>query len=363
MSVSFTGLVAHRDPANLSFRAEPGLFDVDYLKRFAQAHEAGGFDRVLIGYGSTAPDGLHLGTYVTAVTEKLGVMLAHRPGFVAPTLAARTLATIDNLSRGRASVHIISGADDAEQQRDGDFLNKNERYARTDEYVGLLRRLWTADAPFDHDGKYYRFKGGFISEKPVQKPYIPIFFGGSSEAAIEAAGRHADIFALFGETLAQVKDQVARVRAAAARHGRGIEFSLSLRPILAKTEDLAWERAEKILARTRAERAKLGLTDFAGAPGSEGSARLLQAAAQGDRVDKRLWTGVARITGAQGNTTGLVGTPAQVADALLDYYDLGVTTFLIRGFDPLEDAIQYGSELIPLVREAVANRPAARIAA
>jgi alkanesulfonate monooxygenase len=363
MSVSFTGLVAHRDPANFSFRAEPGLFDVDYLKRFAQAHEAGGFDRVLIGYGSTAPDGLHLGTYVTAVTEKLGVMLAHRPGFVAPTLAARTLATIDNLSRGRASVHIISGADDAEQQRDGDFLNKNQRYARTDEYVGLLRRLWTADAPFDHDGKYYRFKGGFISEKPVQKPHIPIFFGGSSEAAIEAAGRHADIFALFGETLAQVKEQVARVRAAAARHGRSIEFSLSLRPILAKTEDLAWERAEKILARTRAERAKLGLSDFAGEPGSEGSARLLQAAAQGDRVDKRLWTGVARITGAQGNTTGLVGTPAQVADALLDYYDLGVTTFLIRGFDPLEDAIQYGSELIPLVREAVANRPAASIAA
>jgi alkanesulfonate monooxygenase len=80
-------------------------------------------------------------------------------------------------------------------------------------------------------------------------------------------------------------------------------------------------------------------------------------------VDKRLWTGVARVTGAPGNTTGLVGTPAQVADAMLDYYDLGITTFLIRGFDPLEDAIQYGEELIPLVREAVANRPAKNIAA
>jgi len=363
MSVSFTGLVAHRNPADLTFRAEAGLFDVDYLKRFAQAHEAGGFDRVLIGYGSTQPDGLHLGTYVTAVTEKLGVMLAHRPGFVAPTLAARTLATIDQLSRGRASVHIISGADDVEQQRDGDFLGKDERYARTDEYVGLLRRLWTSEAPFDHEGRYYRFNGGFIAEKPVQKPHIPIFFGGSSEAAIEAAGRHADIYALFGETLAQVAGQVARVRAAAAKHGRQIGFSLSLRPILAKTEDLAWERAEAILARTRAERAKLGLQDFSGAPRSEGSARLLHAAAQGDRLDKRLWTGVARVTGAQGNSTALVGTPAQVADALLDYYDLGVTTFLIRGFDPLEDAIQYGQELIPLVREAVANRPAASIAA
>jgi len=362
MFVSFTGLVAHRNPADFTLRAEAGVFDVDYLKRIAQAHEASGFDRVLIGYGSTSPDGLHLGTYVTAVTEKLGVMLAHRPGFVAPTLAARTLATIDQLSRGRASVHIISGADDTEQQRDGDFLNKDERYARTDEYVGLLRQLWTSDAPFDHDGKYYKFKGGFVAEKPVQKPHIPIFFGGSSPAAIEAAGRYADIYALFGETLAQVAEQVGRVRAAAAKHGRSIGFSLSLRPILADTEDQAWARADAILARTRAERARLGLEDFSGPPRSEGSARLLQAAAQGDRLDKRLWTGVARVTGAQGNSTALVGTPAQVADALLDYYDLGVSTFLIRGFDPLEDAIDYG-RLIALVRDAVANRPAPSIAA
>jgi alkanesulfonate monooxygenase len=363
MTVSFIGFVAHRKPTDLSFRPEPGLFDVDYLKRLARAHEASGFDRVLIGYGSTLPDGLHLGTYVTAVTEKLRVLLAHRPGFVAPTLAARTLSTIDNLSGGRASVHIISGATDSEQQRDGDFLGKDERYARTDEYIGLLRRLWTSETPIDHDGTYYRFKAGYIAEKPVQKPHIPIYFGGSSEAAVETAGRHADVYTLFGETLEQVAEHVARIRAAAARHGRNISFSLSLRPIVAKTEDLAWQRADAILARTRAERAKLGLGDFAGPPSSEGSARLLKAAALGDRVDKRLWTGVARVTGAPGNTTGLVGTPAQVADAMLDYYDLGITTFLIRGFDPLEDAIQYGEELIPLVREAVANRPAKNIAA
>jgi alkanesulfonate monooxygenase len=363
MTVSFTGLVAHCNPADFELRSASGTFDVDYLKAFAQAHEEVGFDRVLIGYSSTAPDGLHLGTYVTAVTKKLGLMLAHRPGFVAPTLAARTLATIDQLSKGRVSVHIISGAEDVEQQRDGDFLNKDERYARTDEYVGLLRRLWTSDEPFDHDGKYYRFKGGFVQEKPVQKPHIPVFFGGSSDAAIEAAGRHADIYALFGETLEQTREKIARVRAAAARHGRNIEFSLSLRPILADTEERAWQRADAILERTRAQRAALGLQDFTGAPRSEGSARLLLAASQGERLDKRLWTGVARVSGAAGNTTALVGTGEQVADALLDYYDLGITTFLIRGFDPLEDAIQYGRELIPLVREAVANRPPHSVAA
>lgn len=363
MSVSFTGLVAHRDPADAVGRAAKGQFDTDYLRRFAVAHEEAGFDRVLIGYGSTSPDGLHLGTYVAAVTQKLGIMLAHRPGFVAPTLAARTFATIDQLSGGRASVHIISGADDVEQQRDGDYLNKEERYARTDEYVGLLRRLWTSEEPFDHEGRYYRFKGGFVQEKPVQKPHIPVFFGGSSDAAIEASGKHADIYALFGETLDQVREKVARVRAAAARHGRTIEFSLSLRPILADTEEAAWKRADAILERTREQRATLGLKDFDGTPKSEGSARLLLAASQGERLDKRLWTGVARVTGAGGNSTALVGTGEQVADALLDYYDLGIKTFLIRGFDPLEDALQYGWELIPLVRDAVKNRPVPSVAA
>lgn len=360
MPIDFTGLVAHVTPSE-AYPPQPGAFDRDYLRSLAQAHEASGFARVLIGYGSVFPDGLHLGTYVTGVTETLGVMLAHRPGFVAPTLAARTFATIDQLSGGRASIHIITGASDDEQQRDGDFLDKDQRYARSDEYVGLLRRLWTETAPFDHEGTYYRFKAGFASVKPVQKPYIPINFGGSSEAAIEAAGKHADVYALFGETLAQVREQVARVRAAAARHGRQIRFSLSLRPILADTEEAAWARADAILERVRSVRAGGNLYIRGGQP-SVGALRLLDAAARGDRHDKRLWTAIARETGAAGNSTSLVGTVDQVADALLDYYDLGVTTFLIRGFEPLEDAIAYG-DLITRTHEFVAARDRNRIAA
>ena len=354
MPVDFSGLIAHVDPSEASLQA-PGAFDRLYLREIALAHEASGFDRVLIGYGSTYPDGLHLGTYVTSVTERLGVMLAHRPGFVAPTLAARTFATIDQLSGGRASIHIISGASDEEQQRDGDFLSKDERYARSDEYVGLLRRLWTSDVPFDHEGTYYRFKGGFSSVKPLQKPHIPINFGGSSEAAIEAAGRHANIYALFGETLAQVREQVAKVRAAAARHGRTIRFSLSLRPILAETEEAAWRRADDLLARVRALPAAGTERPPRGGQPSVGSLRLLEAASRGDRHDKRLWTAIAKETGAAGNSTALVGTVDQVADALLDYYDLGITTFLMRGFDPLEDAVAYGA-LVARTKQLVADR-------
>src|SRR5205823_14396276 len=98
-------------------------------------------------------------------------------------------------------------------------------------------------------------------------------------------------------------------------------------------------------------------------PQAVGSQRLLAFAAQGEVHDKRLWTPIAAATGAAGNTTALVGTPEQVAESLLDYYDAGVTTLLIRGFDPLHDAIEYGRELIPLVRREVARRDHDRAAA
>jgi alkanesulfonate monooxygenase len=286
-------------------------------------------------------------------------MIAHRPGFTAPTLAARQFATLDQLSQGRMAVHIITGGDDAEMRQDGDFLTKDERYARTDEYLDVLRRMWTSDKPFDFEGKYYRFERGFSAVKCVGAPHIPIYFGGTSDAAIPVAGKHADIYALWGETHAQVRELTARVRAAAARHNRAMRFSLSFRPILAETEEKAWKRADEILDRARELADRTGYKRV-GEPPNSGSQRLLAAAAQGARLDKRLWTAMAALTGAKGNSTALVGTPEQVADALMDYYDLGVTTFLIRGFDPLEDAIDYGKVLIPLTRELVAARDARR---
>jgi alkanesulfonate monooxygenase len=274
-------------------------------------------------------------------------------------LAAREIATLDQFSGGRLGVHFISGGSDDEQRRDGDYLDHDERYARTDEYLGILKRIWTEDKPFDHEGKHYRFTKGFSEVKPKQKPHVPIYFGGASEAAIEVAGKHADVYALWGESLDQVRELTARVRAEAAQHGRQVQFSVSFRPVLADTEEKAWARADHILERTRALRVEQGYSR-GGPQQSEGARRLLAAADQGDRVDQRLWTAIARETGGRSNSTGLVGTPEQVADALLAYYDLGVTTFLIRGFDPLEDAIDYGRELIPRVRALVAERDAQR---
>jgi alkanesulfonate monooxygenase len=358
MSVEFIGMLNTNGLSESRLPRGPAI-DKAYLAAIAQAHEHAGFDRALIGYFSVGPDGFQVASFAAAQTRRLKFLLAHRPGFVAPALAARQFATLDHFSDGRLAVHVITGGDDAEQEKEGDFLDKEQRYLRTDEYLDIVRKVWTADKPFDHEGPHYRVKGAFTPIKPVQKPHLPIYFGGSSAAAIRVAARHADVYALWGESLAQVRETVNAVRTEAALHGRQskIRFSLSLRPILAETEALAWAKAERILEAAKALQAQSAIyAKPANAPQNVGSQRLLAAAAKGKVVDKRLWTEIAALTGAKGNSTALVGTPEQVTESLLDYYDAGISTFLIRGFDPLEDALQYGRDLIPLVRAEVERR-------
>jgi len=375
--VEFIGMIGTSNASEIrTAPAGPGVVDKAFVAATARGHEYAGFDRVLIGYFSVAADGFQVGAFAAHSTERLGLLLAHRPGFVAPTLAARQLASLDQFSDGRLAVHVITGGSDADQARDGDFLEKAERYARTDDYLDVLKKAWTSPRAFDHDGPYYRTRGSVAAVRCHQQPHIPIYFGGSSDEAIEVAGKHADVYALWGESLASVADTIGRVRAAAARHGRSdqIRFSLSLRPILGRSEDEAWTRAHRILDQAKALRgAGAAVAPTSAGPGAQGprphnpqnagSQRLLAEAAKGPVVDKRLWTELAALTGAQGNSTSLVGTPQQVCEAMLDYWDLGVTTFLIRGFDPLEDALEYGRDLIPIVREATANRAAPAAAA
>ena len=258
--VEFIGFVGTQYQSE-THPAEGPVIDRDYIRVVAQAQEYGGFDRFLVAFHSTSPDSLLLAAYAASVTERIHLMVAHRPGFTAPTVAARQLATLDHLTGGRAGVHIITGGSDRELAQDGDHLTKDERYARTDEYLDIVRASWTASEPFDYEGRFYRVAKGFSAVKPVQRPHLPVYFGGSSDAAIAVAGKHADIYALWGETHAQVRETIARVRAAAARHGRErrLRFSLSFRPILAETEAKAWEWAEAILERTKAVRAASGL--------------------------------------------------------------------------------------------------------
>ena len=363
MPVEFIGFIGTNSGSETHPNAGPVL-DRDYIETIAKAHDAGGFDRALIAFGSTSPESILVAAHAASVTDRLSFMIAHRPGFTAPTVAARQLATLDQLTGGRVAVHIITGGSDDEMKRDGDHLNKDERYERTSEYLDIFRLEWTSPKPFDYEGKYYNVKNGFGAVKPLPEASSSGLFrrlvrgrhsgGRQTRRHLRPVGRdpgssERDGVAGTGSG-GQVGTQPPLQPLAAARPGgyRGgrLEAGAGNRGPDPRAEGRGWSEDLRPRAAQRRRAAPL------------------DAAALGNRLDKRLWTGVAALTGASGNSTGLVGTPEQVADALLDYHDLGVSTFLIRGFDPLEDAVAYGRDLIPLVREQVALRDAnpARVA-
>ncbi|MDA3040152.1 MAG: LLM class flavin-dependent oxidoreductase [Actinomycetota bacterium] len=349
MPVEMIGWIAPQVSSEL-IRPTGPIFSADVVAETARIHEAADFDRVLIGYFSNAPDGFLIGAHAASVTHRLQFLLAHRPGFVAPTVAARKLATLDQLTGGRLAVHLIAGGSDADQAKDGDHVDHAGRYRRTDEYAGVLRRTWTETRAFDHQGEFYDISRAHSDIQCLQVPHLPVYGGGGSDAAIDALAPHVDVFMLWGEPLAETEAFMQRVRTVAARHGRRPTFSLSTRPIIAATDELAWERAHQILEGVEARLAGRPPK----APDNEASKRLLVSADAGEVHDTCLWTRLAVATGAPGNSTALVGSPETVATSLVRYYELGATSLLIRGYDPLPDAEQYGRELIPLVRAKVA---------
>ena len=177
MPLEIIGWVAPRISSEVIDPSGP-YFDLDVIKKKAQVHENGNFDRVLVGYFSDAPDGAMIVAHAASVTTKLKFLLAHRPGFVAPPLVARTFATLDQLSLGRLAVHIIAGGSDADQAKDGDYLTHADRYLRCTEYIKLMRLTWTRKEPFDFKGQFYKTNGTQSHIPCVQRPHIPIYGGG-----------------------------------------------------------------------------------------------------------------------------------------------------------------------------------------
>jgi alkanesulfonate monooxygenase len=389
--VEIIGMVGTRDASEIKGPLVDGpvvdwmdgpVISADYLTDISRAHDEADFDRVLVGYGAVAPEGWMVAASVLASTTRLGVLVAHRPGFVQPVLLARTAATLDHLSGGgRVAIHFITGGDEADQRREGDFVAHDARYRRTGETMAIVRRIFTEDTPFDYEGEFFRYESAFSSVKPVTPGGVPLYFAGASPPAIAVGAALADVYAFWGEPRDDVAARMAGIGEAAAAVGRRLRYSLSLRPIIADTENEAWEKAEWI-AETTAARIKLakermtGHQDtYAGLGGarnatfsvdrdtdgttSVGRKRLIAMSADRDVYDERLWMKVANLTGAAGNSTALVGTPEQVAEAMLRYYDLGITTLLLKGFDPLADVIDFGRRLVPLVRDGAAARDAA----
>lgn len=374
MPAEITGILSHH-LSNEDMVLPPKVFDRELLVRHAKAHEYAGYDRVLIAQSSFWPDSMPVAAYVAAATQKLGMMIAHRPGFVSPTMAARQFATLDHLSEGRAAIHIISAANDRETQCDGDFLTKDQRYHRSREFVDVLRKMWATTQPVSHEGEFFRFNESLPEIRPLNDTAIPVYWAGGSPLSIQYAGECADTYALGLESLDATKAAVDKIRASALAAGRTIAVQGTVRFILGETEADAWDNARDIFGkfiRNGEERLRLtgnswfqpgGRTEkeFSNAAGISNPERFAAVTGSDDVLDTRLWIGPQR----QGipMAPSLVGTAQQIADALMEYYAIGVTGFLFRGFDLLGDAARSGEELIPRLKMAALDHDRANLAA
>ncbi|KAF2675504.1 bacterial luciferase-like protein [Microthyrium microscopicum] len=381
MPVEFISLT----PPNASTELKPlsgAGVDVDFLVRYSKTLDDYGFNYTLIPYGSSGFDPWTIGATVAAHTKNIKVIIALRPNTLYPTVAAKALATLDQLSKGRVVVHFIAGGSDAEQAKEGDFLTKEQRYARLEDYIKILRRAWKSADPFDWESEHYKFKQFSNSVRPT-KGTIPVSVGGSSDDAYRIGGSLADIFGLWGEPLKETKEQIDRVYAEAKKAGRADNdrprIWVTFRPIIAETDELAWAKAHRHLATLKAnsgasaangdskkpngdakpvngKRKANGEPSSAPGPQNVGSQRLLEIASRGDVHDRALWYPTVTATGARGASTALVGSPNTLADSILDYVDLGADLISIRGYDNFNDAVDYGRYILPRVREELAER-------
>jgi alkanesulfonate monooxygenase len=358
MSAEFISVTFTNPSTEINPLPNPAI-DPRFLVRYARSLDDYGFNYTLVPYDSSSFDPFTIGATIAAHTKNIKIIIALRPNTLYPTVAAKALATLDQLSEGRVVVHFIAGGSDVEQAREGDFLTKEQRYERLEEYIRILRRAWESPEPFDFDGRYYQFKQFSNQVRPVNGK-IPVSVGGSSDDAYRIGGALADIFGLWGEPLAETREQIDRVNAEAKRAGRTDRprIWVTFRPIVAETDELAWAKAHRVLESLRDNRAKgLGKAPAsAPLPQNVGSQRLLDIAARGEVHDRALWYPTVTATNARGASTALVGSPQTIADSILDYVALGADLISIRGYDNLNDAIDYGRYILPLVRSGLEDR-------
>lgn len=331
--------------------------DLPYFRKYVRALEDGGYDYTLLPYGAGSADSFVVASAVGQLTERIKPIVALRPNTTPPTVGAQKLATLDQLTEGRAVVHLISGGSDAEQARQGDYLPKNRRYARTSEYIDVMRRSWTEPAAFSHDGEFYKFDDFGPGFAPYESP-IPISIGGQSDEAFAVGGAKADIFSFWGEPLDDLRGEIDRVNGIARDAGRTTlpRIWVTFRPIIAETDELAWQKAHRYVDRIAKTYQKA--PRFQGTPQNVGSQRSLSFAERAELYDRALWTRTAAATNGAGASTALVGSPETVAAAILDYVDRGASLVSIRGYDTLADAVDYSKYVLPLVRQEIKHREA-----
>lgn len=318
-----------------------------YLNQLSAAAEDNGFEAVLTPTGAWCEDAWLTTAMLVETTETLKFLVALRPGLVSPTLTAQMAATYQRHSRGRLLLNVVTGGEPREQQAYGDFLDKDQRYARTGEFLDVVRSLWTSTEPIDFEGEHIRVRQALLSSRP--DPIPPVFFGGSSPAAGPIAARYADTYLTWGEPLDAVGKKIDWIRTLAALEGRTLDYGLRIHVISRDTAAEAWAEADKLLAGIapgEIERVQASLAQSE-SEGQRRMAALHNGRTDGLEIAPNLWAGVGLVRGGAG--TALVGSHEEVADRLTEYAELGIGHFVLSGYPHLEEAYWFGEGVLPIL--------------
>ncbi|AIQ13982.1 LLM class flavin-dependent oxidoreductase [Paenibacillus durus] len=359
---------------------EPSL---EYLVEVAQMAERSGFEFVLIPTGGSCLDSWVVGSAVMSHTTRLNALVAVRPGLIAPVLAARMAASLDQLSGGRAMINVVTGSSVQDLEQLGDPLAHahDDRYERAMEYMQVMKLAWTgsagsalsefalseffgqaehgsAAAADSFEGKYFQFHGPIHTPIAVQRPHPPLYLGGSSPIARQAAAQHADTYLMWGEPHEWIAGQIVEmedVRKEVLRTtgiDRKPRYGLRAQVLIRDTEEEAWAAAWSLISRASSDTLQQAQQSFAKTDAANQSRQnelREQSAANDFVIGPNLWSGLSLVR--SGGAMLIVGTAEQVTDVLIRYAEIGISTFILSGYPHLEEAENFGQQVLPLFRE------------
>jgi alkanesulfonate monooxygenase len=329
---------------------------IDYLASIVRAAETFGFTGALIPTGAWCEDAFITAALLARETTSLAFLVALRPGLVSPTLSAQMTATFARHAPGRILLNVVVGGEAHEQRAFGDHLDKDSRYDRADEFLDIVRRLWTGET-VTALGKHISVEEASLATLP--NPLPPLYFGGSSPAAGPVTARHADVYLTWGEPPAAVREKIEWIRGLAVEQGRDVRFGIRLHTISRDDADEAWSQADKLVAALDEETVRSAQAGLARSQ-SEGQRRML-ALHEANRADgswhdarsleiaPNLWSGVGLVRGGAG--TALVGSHTDVADRIAEYAEIGIDEFIFSGYPHLEELFWFGEGVVPILRE------------
>lgn len=325
--------------------------DVNYLKALGATIDSRGYSGALFAtQPASGLDPFVVAATLAASTTKMRFLLAVHPSVYTPTQLAKLASTLDQNSGGRLLLNIVNGHTSFAAA--GVHLDHDERYRRCDEFLTIYRRIMSGET-VNFDGEFLQVKGANVEFPSLQRPYPPLWFGGSSDIAMDIAAKHVDKYLTWGEPPAQTAEVIADMRARARRYGRDMSFGIRLNIILRDTDEQAWAAAQEMLDSASDEtianvQANNNQQDAVG--------QVRQSALHGGQrprhardleIYPNLWSGFGLLRHGPG--LALVGGPQSIADRILEYRSLGVESFIVSGNPLLEEAHRFADQVLPLL--------------